>query len=134
MLHSAVAPERDPVALQLGLDLLNVEELDASCGRVYADGISIAIVTRLLALRARGGPPVGRKEVAPLAKWRLKRATQYIEAHLAEPVSLADLAAASGLSRMHFAAQFKAATGYRPHDYLLRHWIGHAQNLPGIPG
>jgi len=29
------------------------------------------------------------------------------------------MAAAAGLSRMHFAAQFRAATGLRPHHYLL---------------
>ena len=29
------------------------------------------------------------------------------------------MAAAVGLSKMHFAAQFRAATGFRPHEYLL---------------
>jgi transcriptional regulator GlxA family with amidase domain len=45
---------------------------------------------------------------------------EYVDAHIDEALHLPDLAAATGLSRMHFAAQFPGeATGYRPHEYLL---------------
>jgi transcriptional regulator GlxA family with amidase domain len=50
-------------------------------------------------------------------------------ANLAEPISLADIANAAGLSRMHFAAQFRVATGVRPHEYLLQRRIERAQQL-----
>ncbi len=71
----------------------------------------------------------GTPATAPLAAWRLRKATEYIEANLADAVRLANLAEAAGLTRMHFAAQFKAATGQRPHDYLLRRRIERAQDL-----
>lgn len=64
-----------------------------------------------------------------LPKWRLKRVIEYVNMNLAERVSLADMAGAAGLSRMHFAAQFKVATGLRPHDFLLRRRIELAQEL-----
>jgi transcriptional regulator GlxA family with amidase domain len=67
--------------------------------------------------------------VAELARWRLKRAIDYVEAQLDKPVSLADVASSAGLTRMHFAAQFKAATGLRPHEYLLRRRIERAQEM-----
>jgi AraC family transcriptional regulator len=35
----------------------------------------------------------------------------------------------AGLSRMHFAAQFRAATGYRPHEYLLYQRIESAKSM-----
>jgi AraC-like DNA-binding protein len=73
--------------------------------------------------------PFERPKVAELARWRLKRAIDYVEARLAEPVTLADLASAAGLTRMHFAAQFRAATGLRPHEYLLRRRIERAQEM-----
>jgi AraC-like DNA-binding protein len=44
-------------------------------------------------------------------------------------VSLADVASSAGLTRMHFAAQFRAATGFRPHEYLLRRRIERAQEM-----
>ncbi|HKX07476.1 MAG TPA: AraC family transcriptional regulator [Stellaceae bacterium] len=116
---------RDPAIEQLGRALLAAERVGGSYGRLYADSVGIAIVTRLLAL-CQADTPV-RSRVAELAKWRLKRATEYIEASLAESVSLGEIAAAAGLTRMHFAAQFRVATGLRPHEYLLRRRIERAQ-------
>ncbi|MDI4657621.1 AraC family transcriptional regulator [Xanthobacter autotrophicus] len=64
-----------------------------------------------------------------LVAWRLKRVMAFIEAHLAEPVTLTEMAEAAGLSRMHFAAQFRRATGLRPHQFLLKRRIEWAQDL-----
>ena len=54
---------------------------------------------------------------------------EYVDAYLGEVITLADLASAAGLTRMHFAAQFKAATSTRPHDYLLRRRVERAQEM-----
>jgi AraC-like DNA-binding protein len=48
---------------------------------------------------------------------------------LAQPIRLSDMAKAAGLTPMHFARQFRAATGIRPHDYLLRRRVERAQEL-----
>ena len=119
---------RDLTAERLGRALLAAELIGGSLGQLYVESIGIATVARLLALTDRA-PDSDRPKVAELAKWRLKRTIEYIEAHLADPVSLADMAAASGLTRMHFAAQFRAATGLRPHEYLLRRRIERGQEL-----
>jgi AraC-like DNA-binding protein len=68
------------------------------------------------------------REGAALPQWRMNRVIEYVDAHLSETIGLADIAA-SGLTRMHFAAQFRRATGLRPHEYLLRRRIEHAQHL-----
>jgi AraC-like DNA-binding protein len=128
-LRSLRTPDRDPIALQLGLALLKAEEFGAAYGRIYADGISLAIVTRLLALQNRAASGHARANARPLSKWRLRRAIEYVEAHLDDSICLADVAAAAGLSRMHFAAQFKAATGCRPHDYIVRRRVARAQQM-----
>jgi AraC family transcriptional regulator len=70
-----------------------------------------------------------RRRLNALPKWRLRRVEEYVEAHLDRGIGLADLAKAAGLSRMHFAAQFRAATGYRPREYLLHQRIEHAKSL-----
>jgi AraC-like DNA-binding protein len=72
-------------------------------------------------------PSTSRTAGSTLAPWRLRRATDYIDAHLGEKMSLADVASASGLSRMHFAALFRASTGLRPLKYVQRRRIEHAQ-------
>jgi AraC family transcriptional regulator len=121
-------PTRDPVVEQLARALLDARQVHASFRQLYTDSVSVAIVARLL-VSARQANPSVRPKVAGLPRWRLMRAIDYVEAHLAEPVSLADVAAATGLTRMHFAAQFRAATGLRPHEYLLRRRIERAQEL-----
>jgi len=71
---------------------------------------------------------------APLQKWRLKRVVEYVEVHLSDPIRLPDLAGAAGLTRMHFAAQFRIAVGMRPHHYVLRRRIDRACQLLRDPG
>jgi transcriptional regulator GlxA family with amidase domain len=74
-----------------------------------------------------GIPP--RAKINALPKWRLRRVEQHIDAHFDRRISLSELAGIAGLSRMHFAAQFRAATGYRPREYLLTRRVEHAKSL-----
>lgn len=74
-------------------------------------------------------PELPRAKVNALPKWRLRRVEQHIAAHFERGISLSELAGVAGLSRMHFAAQFRAATGYRPREYLLNHRIEQAKSL-----
>jgi AraC family transcriptional regulator len=71
----------------------------------------------------------GRRQIRALQKWRLKRVTEYVDNHLSDKIRLLDLAAVAGLSRMHFASQFRVATGLRPHEFLLRRRIRRSEEL-----
>lgn len=117
----------DPAVEGLAWLLLKAGEFESFAADLYVDGIAVAIVTRLLHCRSngRGGP--GQRH--GLVKWRLKRVQDLIEADVSRPLSLADLAACAGLSRMHFAAEFRAATGMRPHEYVVRKRIQRAQEI-----
>jgi AraC family transcriptional regulator len=95
----------------------------------YVNSIALAIVTRLAMSHEVWRVRDRSCRVCELPKWRLKRAVDYVEAHLAEPIQLCHMANAAGLSRMHFAAQFRAATGVRPREYLLRRRIERAKDL-----
>ncbi len=119
----------DPVIEQLGHALLAADAMHGGYCALYAEGIAQAIITRLLDLSCYPRAAATPKPTVALPNWRLKRAAAYIEAHLAETITLTDLAASAGLTRMHFAAQFRAATGFRPHEYLLRQRVERAQHL-----
>ena len=69
--------------------------------------------------------PIG----AGLPAWRLERVLGYIEANLAAPIGLPQLADAAGLSMNYFSAQFQIATGCRPHAYVRRRRIDRAQRM-----
>lgn len=110
----------DPLAEQLALVLISdVGQAD----REYAEAVRQTLLTRLI-YRAQAQP-----RALPLPKWRLRRVQALIDQRLDEPLSLVELAAAAGLSRMHFAAQFRAATGCSPHTYLLGRRVETAKAL-----
>jgi AraC-like DNA-binding protein len=108
--------------------------MDGAFGDLYADAVGLAIAARLLGHGDRCDPLQPRRGCGALPKWRLKRVVDYIDANLGEPITLADLAAATVLSPMHFAAQFRMSTGVRPHEYLLRRRIERARELLLQPG
>ena len=98
---------------------------------LYADALRLALLARSLAKEVPAEQPVPPTERARsgLVAWRLKRVLAFIDQNLGGAVTLADMAHAAGLSRMHFAAQFRVATGLRPHEFLLRARIEQAQEM-----
>jgi AraC family transcriptional regulator len=129
----------DPVIKRLSDALAATESADDRYTEICADALRLAIVTRLLGLQSdaqRSTERTGRviegsaeRQMRSLQKWRLKRVFEYVDNHLSGKITLLDLAEVAGLSRMHFAAQFRAATGFRPHEYLLRRRIQRAEEL-----
>ncbi|MFD1627735.1 helix-turn-helix transcriptional regulator [Azospirillum griseum] len=67
--------------------------------------------------------PAGRE---PLA---VRRARDYLDAHIDSPVELSDLAGAVGLSRFHLLRVFRAAVGTTPHGYLTDRRVRRAKRL-----
>ncbi|VVP13621.1 HTH-type transcriptional activator Btr [Pseudomonas fluorescens] len=56
-------------------------------------------------------------------------AKELLQAHLAAPPSLEELAAAVNLSPFHFARVFRRATGMPPHTWLMQQRIARARAL-----
>ena len=68
-----------------------------------------------------------------LARWQLRRVTDYMQAHLDKPIGLDKLAALVGLSRYHFCTAFRISTGLTPHVWLTRQRMMLAQRLLNDP-
>jgi AraC family transcriptional regulator len=111
---------RDPIAAELAKALT---EHDNAADHQFAHCIGQTLAMHLMRLE------LSRAKVNALPKWRLRRVEQYVAQHFDRCVSLSELANVAGLSRMHFAAQFRAATGYRPREYLLNHRTEHAKRM-----
>jgi transcriptional regulator GlxA family with amidase domain len=67
-------------------------------------------------------------EALPAAR-HLLRAKDLVDARYFEPLSVADMAAAAGLSAAHFSRAFKATFGESPHQYLLTRRLERAAEL-----
>ena len=65
---------------------------------------------------------------APPAR-HLLRAKDLADARYAEPLDVAALASAAGLSRAHFSREFRRAFGESPHAYLLTRRLERAAAL-----
>ncbi|MCA1452603.1 helix-turn-helix transcriptional regulator [Bradyrhizobium sp. BRP22] len=120
---------RDPLIERLGRALLSAGELGESYDELYAESLGLTIAVRLLKLYGERPASTARNHVAALPNWRLRRAVDFMNAYYDRRLTLIDLAKAAGLSRMYFAAQFRVATGLRPHQYLLRLRVEKAKAL-----
>jgi len=59
----------------------------------------------------------------------VRRALQHIDQHLAQPLTLAELANMAGLSIWRFATVFRQQVGESPHRYICRLRVERAQAL-----
>jgi AraC-like DNA-binding protein len=118
---------QDDVIAQLGRALLAAD--DKMCGWQYAERVAAPIMSRYFHLLALSQLNNDQPRRIALPRWRLQRVRDYVQQHLGETITLSAMAAAAGLSPMHFAAQFRIATGQRPHDYLLACRIDRAKTL-----
>jgi AraC family transcriptional regulator len=98
------------------------------CGRVYTDGLALALAAHLVrrhsSLSPHSGCVNGRM---PLRK--LKEVLLFVDDHLAEDLSLADIARVAGLSLSHLSALFRASVGMPVHQYVLRRKVERAAQL-----
>lgn len=102
---------------------------DAGCMTRCAESLGKPIVARLRHLSADGSRRHPDQHRGMLQNWRLVKVTHYVDANLGKHITLADIARAAGLSPMHFAARFRAATGHKPHEYLQLCRIERAKRL-----
>lgn len=86
-------------------------------GRLYAESLSLGLARQVF---RRFGPATGDDDArGRLASATLARVEACLRERLAEPLGLADLAEAAGLSRSHFARLYRRTTGQTPYQRLL---------------
>jgi len=120
---------RDATIEQLIRSLSFPQKVGPTMGSLYVEGVCLALTARLISVEHHREIDFGKTKISALPNWRLKRAVAYIDANIAEPISLGNVADAAGLTRMYFASQFRAATGVRPHEFILRRRIERAQDM-----
>jgi AraC-like DNA-binding protein len=64
-----------------------------------------------------------------LAPFQARRLVEHIDAHLAERITLSQLARMAGLSTGHFSRAFKQTFGVPTHTYLIRRRVQRAQSV-----
>ena len=127
--RASLAPQlqlRDPHLEHVCWALKAELEATESFGRLYADSLGVALAAHLL---RRYAPVVPRRSANGLPKRRLQRVLEYIHAHLARDLTLAELAAVANVSPSHFKSLFKLSLGVPVHQYVMRSRVEFATDL-----
>lgn len=102
-------------------------------GELYAQSLATALAVHLVRDHSSLGPQLGRgidhESGRGLVPRALARVADYVEANLANGLSLEAVAAVANLSPRHFLRLFKVSTGLSPHQYVIRARVERAKGL-----
>jgi AraC-like DNA-binding protein len=93
-------------------------------GALFADSLTVALVSRLAALSSIAIGPA-----RALVPRRLSMVIERIEDMIAGTITIEELAALADLSPAHFAREFKRCTHETPHAYITRRRLERARQL-----
>lgn len=120
--------KEDSLIQHVGLALLAEAKSETPAGKLYAESL-IQTLTLHLLKNYSTAPLKSETAQGGLSGYKLRRATEYINANLEANLSLGEIAAVADLSQFHFARAFRASTGFTPHQYLMRQRIERAKEL-----
>lgn len=117
---------RDPRIEHIGWAVKAELESPEPLGRLYGESLGLALAAHLLRTYASASAPRWDRRVSGR---RLQRVLAYIQEHIAQELSLAQLAELVGMSPSHFKVVFKQSVGVPVHQYVIRTRVEHATNL-----
>ncbi|ACO80360.1 transcriptional regulator, AraC family [Azotobacter vinelandii CA] len=117
----------DPVVYHLSLALVPALSMPGEANRLFVDQVMLAMCTHIGSRYGKTGPL--RDIPGGLAPWQERRAKEMLAEHLADGLSIAELAAECSLSRAYFSRAFKRSTGLAPHEWLLKMRVEKAKEL-----
>jgi AraC-like DNA-binding protein len=118
----------DEVMQSLGRAILPALARPHELSRLYLDHLFLAVRDHLAGTYGEfAGNP--RRDRRGLTNRQIRSALEYIEAHVADDFSLADIAKASGASVSSLTRGFRAALNVSPHQWVLTRRIALAQRL-----
>jgi AraC family transcriptional regulator len=118
----------DGALMETALKLAALIETGGSDQRDYLEALGV-VLTHELARVITGRSIADARINGGLAAWQRRKAVAHIEAHLAEPISLAALAGLVGLSACYFCRAFRQSFAMPPQRYQLSRRIERAKTL-----
>lgn len=117
----------DPVIYHLTQSLLPALKMPSKVNQLYVDQVMLALCTHISS--HYGNVTHWQEPVKGLSAWQMRRAEELIAHHLADGISVTELAQECSLSRSYFTRAFKRSTGMAPHEWLLKMRVDKAKQL-----
>lgn len=117
----------DAKLLQISQWLLEEVQTRNASGQLYLDSLVNLLTVHLL--RTYTTQSQTQQSPRRLTPQQIRQAIDYLNAHLAQDISLDQLAQTVNLSSSHLRRLFKQATGLAPHQYLLKLRVNRAKEL-----
>ncbi|WP_157801233.1 AraC family transcriptional regulator [Sphingobium sp. LB126] len=111
---------RDP-ALAATMRKLRDVAITSIVDGLYAEILCLSAALEIFGVSVQGEGKLSRRQ--------LQAVYDFVEANLAERISLDDLAKLAGLSRSHFSRTFTATTGVGPHQFVRQRQLARARSL-----
>jgi AraC family transcriptional regulator len=118
----------DPLLMSLFGTMLEEIRAPSMQGPLYLDSLLDVFMLRLVTTQCnlRLRPSKARETLSPI---RVKRVTEFVEAHLHAPLRIGDLARVCGASDFHFCRAFRNSIGESPYQYVVRRRIERARHM-----
>ena len=121
---------RDEFIYQIGNAILSELTDETATGRMLVETAALMLAAKLTHSYSDGGflrPSASKTH--RIDSVRLRRVLDYVDQHIEQEITIADLAGVAHLSVFHFARMFTAAVGLAPYRYVSRRRLERAMAL-----
>ncbi len=118
----------DSFITRIGIAVHSEFNYPSAVGRIYIESLAVALAVHLVRNYSIAAHKV-REFSGGLSGARLRRTTEYIDAHLDQNLSLTQIAEIVGMSLYHFSRVLKKSTAFAPHAYVVHQRITRAKQL-----
>jgi len=121
---------RDSFISAAAAQLRSVLRAEGRVSPAFAEAMATAIAYRVAVAGSTSGGRIRGTDRAPaLSTLQLGRIERFIDEHLDEPITLAQLAELLSMSAWHFMRRFNASHGISPHAFITQRRLDRAQVL-----
>jgi AraC family transcriptional regulator len=121
----------DPFVEQIALAISRELDCETSTGRLFIESLGHTLSAYLLHRYSESvlNTKPHTDSVRPIDHQRLSRVMEFVDTHISENFTVADMAAVACMSPAHFARSFKARTGQSPHQLVSRKRLELAERM-----
>ncbi len=119
----------DPLIYGIALALKSELELQQQGNQLYVDSLTTSLSIHLIKNYSTFERLSLREYEDGLSRYKLRKVIEYINSHIDQEITLAELATSLDISKYYFLRLFKQSLGITPHQYIIQQRMEKAKRL-----